>query len=339
MAIDRPRHAPLPLPRRASNRGGALLAVLWLVAALSVIALTIAATVRAEIDRTTTNAEGVRAYYLAKGALDRAALYIQWGANANQPGHPPVYYQRGMRTLEFRFPTGLATVDVMPETAKLNVNRAAVEDLLRLFLALGLAPPEAVELAAAVDDWRKPASEAITPFDRYYLSLTPSFPARHASLENVEELLLVKGMTPELFYGAYVPGSGDSLVWRSGVRDCLTVYGRSDSVDINWAEPPVLAAVGLPPQAVALIDARRRQQPFLMEPEMAQLGIGGFEGAQRLQIGGRSIFTLRATAQLLAQDGSLSATRRSIAAVVDLNERTVRRPFTTLRWYDRAWKQ
>jgi general secretion pathway protein K len=214
-----------------------------------------------------------------------------------------------------------------------------VNDLLRLFLALGLAPPEAAELVAAVEDWRKPASEAITPFDRYYLSLTPSFPARHASLENVEELLLVRGMTPELFYGTYVPGSGDSLVWRSGVRDCLTVYGRSDSVDINWAEPAVLAAVGLPPQAVALVEARRQQQPFLMETEIQQIGIGGFEGAQRLQIGGRSIFTLRATAQLLEQDGSLSATRRSIAAVVDLNERTVDRPFTTLRWYDTAWKQ
>jgi general secretion pathway protein K len=312
---------------------------LWLVAALSVIALTIAATVRAEVERTTTNSEGVRAYYLAKGAIDRAALYMQWGANANQPGHPPVYYQRGMRTLAFRMPTGLVSVDVMPETAKLNVNRADVNDLLRLFLALGLAPPEAAELVAAVEDWRKPASEAITPFDRYYLSLTPSFPARHASLENVEELLLVRGMTPELFYGTYVPGSGDSLVWRSGVRDCLTVYGRSDSVDINWAEPAVLAAVGLPPQAVALVEARRQQQPFLMETEIQQIGIGGFEGAQRLQIGGRSIFTLRATAQLLEQDGSLSATRRSIAAVVDLNERTVDRPFTTLRWYDTAWRQ
>lgn len=339
MAIDVRHHAFPRASRRGSTRGGALLAVLWLVAALSVIALTIAATVRAEVERTTTNSEGVRAYYLAKGAIDRAALYIQWGANANQPGQPPVYYQRGMRTLAFRMPTGLVSVDVMPETAKLNVNRADVNDLLRLFLALGLTPPEAAELTAAVEDWRKPASEAITPFDRYYLSLTPSFPARHASLENVEELLLVKGMTPELFYGTYVPGSGDSLVWRSGVRDCLTVYGRSDSVDINWAEPAVLAAVGLPPQAVALVEARRQQQPFLMETEIQQIGIGSFEGAQRLQIGGRSIFTLRATAQLLAQDGSLSATRRSIAAVVDLNERTVDRPFTTLRWYDTAWKQ
>lgn len=339
MAISMRHRGRAARSRRRSTRGGALLAVLWLVAALSVIALAIAATVRAEVERTTTNAEGVRAYYLAKGAIDRAALYIQWGVNANQPGRPPVYYLRGMRTLEFRLPTGLVTVDVIPETAKLNVNRVDVNDFLRLFLALGLAPPEATELAAAVDDWRRPASEAITPFDRYYLSLTPSFPARHASLENVEELLLVKGMTPELFYGTYVPGSGDSLVWRPGVRDCLTVYGRSDSVDINWAEPPVLAAVGLPPQAVALIDARRRQQPFLMENEISELGVGGYEGAQRLQIGGRSIFTLRATARLLAQDGSLSETRRSIAAVVDLNERTVDRSFTTLRWYDRAWKQ
>lgn len=323
---------------RRRQRGGALLAVLWLVAALSVIALTIAATVRAEVDRTITNSEGVKAYYLAKGGLDRAALYVQWGNTPSLPGQPPLYYVRGVRTLNFDLPSGVASVDVMPETAKLNVNRASVDDLVRLFLALGLFPPQATELAAAIEDWRKPAGSAMSPFDSYYLSLTPSFPARHASLENVEELLLVRGMTPELFYGSYVPGSGDSLAWRPGVRDCLTVYGRSDSVDINWAEIPVLMAVGLPPQAAALIDARRRQQPFLQAAEIAQLGIGAYTGSLRLQIGGRSIFTLRATARAKTPNGTLSAVQRSVAAIVDLNERTVDRPFTTLRWYDTAWK-
>lgn len=315
-----------------------MLAVLWLVIALSVIALTIAATVRAEVERTITNSEGVKAYYVAKGAIDRAALYVQWGNTGSVPGQPPVYYLRGVRTLNFDLPSGAASVDVMPETAKLNVNRAPVEDLARLFLALGLNLPQAAELAAAIDDWRRPSGSPASPFDTYYLSLTPSFPARHASLENVEELLLVKGMTPELFYGTYVPGSGDSLAWRPGVRDCLTVYGRTDSVDVNWAEVPVLMAVGLPPQAAALIDTRRRQQPFLLGEEIARLGLGAYTGSSRLQIGGRSIFTLRATAQAKLPNGTLSTVRRSVAAIVDLNERTVDRPFTTLRWYDTAWK-
>ena len=323
---------------RRTEKGSALLAVLWLVAALSVIALSIAATVRAEVERTTINAEGTRAYFLAKGGIDRAALHIQWGAGISQPNRPPRYFQRGIRTLSYRFPSGVVDVDVIPEAAKLNVNRVDLPDLLRMFMALGLAPFQAEELTAAIDDWRRPAGQGLSPFDSYYLTLTPSFPGRHASLENVEELLLVKGMTPELFYGTFVPSSGDSLVWRPGVRDCLTVYGRSDSVDVNWAEAPTLAAVGLPPQAVAAIDARRRMRPFLLETELQELGIGGYEGAQRLQIGGRSIYTLRATAQLLQQDGSLSRVKRSIAAIVDLNEPTVDRPFTTLRWYDTAWR-
>ena len=83
-----PRHNTRSRRPCRPSRGGALLAVLWLVAALSVIALAIAATVRSEVERSTTNAEAVRAYYLAKGAIDRAALYIQWGAAANQPGRP-----------------------------------------------------------------------------------------------------------------------------------------------------------------------------------------------------------------------------------------------------------
>ncbi len=48
--------------RRANAAGGtALLAVLWLTAALSAIAFTVASTVRAETERTATDIEALRA--------------------------------------------------------------------------------------------------------------------------------------------------------------------------------------------------------------------------------------------------------------------------------------
>src|SRR5258708_5209931 len=68
-----------------AQAGYALLMVLWFPAALSAIAFTVANTVRAETDRTSTSIDSVSAYYLATGAIDRALLYIQWGPGTRKP--------------------------------------------------------------------------------------------------------------------------------------------------------------------------------------------------------------------------------------------------------------
>ena len=66
-------------PRGARQSGGALLAVLWLSAALGAIAFTVAGTVRGEVDRASTASDDTRAYFLASGAIQRATLWILWG--------------------------------------------------------------------------------------------------------------------------------------------------------------------------------------------------------------------------------------------------------------------
>ena len=78
-----------------------MLAVLWLSAALSAIAFSLAHTVRGEIDRTATAMDGVKTYYLATGAIERTLLYMQWGAPFYTPGTP---------SFRFSFPSGEAVV-------------------------------------------------------------------------------------------------------------------------------------------------------------------------------------------------------------------------------------
>ncbi len=68
-----------PTLRPGKTRGGALLAVLWLSAGLAAIALSVSSNVRSETDRVSTSGEGLRASYLASGALERGILWVQWG--------------------------------------------------------------------------------------------------------------------------------------------------------------------------------------------------------------------------------------------------------------------
>ena len=74
------RLAPAVSQPGRHNRGSALLAVLWLSAALAAIAFSLSTTVRGEIERTSTAMDGLRSYYIAAGAVERAAIEVLWSA-------------------------------------------------------------------------------------------------------------------------------------------------------------------------------------------------------------------------------------------------------------------
>jgi general secretion pathway protein K len=326
-----PHRAPGCFPSKSGRRGSALLAVLWLVAALSAIALSVAGTVRGEMERTSTALDGTRAYYLATGAVERAMLYMQWGQQYRDPDGSSQYCDSWTRSLRFSFPTGEAVVEIVPEIAKLNLNSARPQDLLRLLAALGVQPDPARQITAAIVDWRSaPGGEQFTDLDSYYLSLVPSFRSPHASFQEVEELLVVRGMTAELFHGRVERDAQDRLTPLAGLKDCVSVYGGT-SVDVNTAPAAVLAAVGLGEQEVNAVLRAREAQPFRTLDQLRAV-VAQDDVRARLVIGGGPLYTLRATARLRLADGALSDLSRSAGAMVLIGGQTGGR---VLRWHDR----
>ena len=317
-----------------SNRGSALLAVLWLSAALAAIAFSLSTTVRGEIERTATSIDGLRSYYIAAGAVDRASIELLW--SVKYPDKRPL--PPGVTQVDYDFPDGVAHVEIIPETAKLNINLAPPEDLFRLAVALGLEPQRAREVAMAIDDWRRPLEE--DSLDPYYLSLTPSFRPPHTSFQEIEELLAVKGVTPDIFYGTWLPGpqseGGRRLIPRPGLMDCLSIFGTVGPVDANTAQPAVLAAVGLSPFAVNALVERRRRAPLTTEQLSEFLASVDASGA-RLRVEGNSIVTFRATARLKVAGGKLSDLRRTVGAMVKYMPPHYDSTIHILRWYDTAW--
>ena len=238
------------------------------------------------------------------------------------------------------FPSGDAIVELIPESAKLGINTASPDDLLRVVTTVTGDPNRANEIVAGIIDWRSPAS-APSAFDQFYLSLAPTFHARHSSFEEIEELLQVRGMTPEVFYGNYIPNlTGDPngrMFATGGLRDCLSVWGGNGPFDINTASPALMIAMGMPPEAAAQIVARRALQPFKNLGEAAEIGIP----TPRLRLGGNLIWTLRASARLRRPDNSPSEVVRTSAAVVKLVDEKLYpyAPVHILRWYEDAWSQ
>jgi general secretion pathway protein K len=319
-----------------ANRGGALLAVLWLSAALSAIAFSVANTVRAETERSSTDSEALRAYYLASGAVERALLWIEWGAGHKNPDGSPRFYADPMPVIFYQFPTGDARVEIIPESSKLNINTAKPEDLEQLLLAIGVMPEAAQGMVAGILDWRSAAPDgSATQFDQIYLSMVPSFRARHSSFQEIEELLLVRGMTSELFYGGYWRNQAGQLIPHAALRDCLSVYGSGASgYDVNTTHPAVLSALGLDPDQVRAIVEMRRSGPIRSMEALSLLGANG--AISRLRIGGGQFLTIRSTARLRLGDGKYSDLRRTVAAMVEEVGTQYNPPYFVMRWYDNA---
>ncbi len=309
-----------------SKRGSALLTVLWLTAALSAIGLAVANNVRGETERASTNVDDTKAWFIARGAIERALLHIAWGKD---------YYVVGNPVMDLSFPEAEVRVEIIPETSKLALNSIPDKELVPLLVALGVPEGKAFELAAAIIDWRTPVDPLVpSPFDAFYQSQSPSFLPRHTSFIENEELLLVKGVTPDLYYGASLDNS------RAGLRDCLSVYGSSGPLDVNTARLETLEAAGIAPDDAATIVKSRNLHPVTNYLELAAIAQSLGPAGGRLMLGGRAMYTLRATARLRAPDGRLSDLRRTVAALGRFNwpgNRLRKAPgFEVIRWYDRS---
>ena len=319
----------------STERGSALLTVLWLSVALFAIAFTVAHMVRAEVDRVGTDADSLRARYLAQGGVERALLWIEWGgAGAHRLDGRP-FYQAPSPRMHFEFPSGEANVELIPESSKLDVNHAALPDLAAVMLAAGAPRDQAMAIAQAIVDWREGDPRSITGFDQFYLAQQPSFRSPHASFREIEEVALVRGMTPELFYGGYRRAPGGGLFPYGGVRDCLSVYGAASQFDVNTVSPTLLLAIGLPPDAVSAIVNMRNTAPIRSMDQLGSLRENG-SAAARLTNDTGSVWTLRATGRLRYADGRYSEVQRTVAALVKFFRQGTTPPHQILRWYDEA---
>jgi general secretion pathway protein K len=318
------------------SRGAALLLVLWLAAALSAIAFTLANTVRGEIERSSTDADSLKAYYLAEGAIDRMLVYIESAPTAFVGADGKPRFQLGItRLLQLDFPTGLVRTEFIPENSKLNVNLASGKEIGNLLVALGVDPVRAQGIVAGILDWRSATpGGSFSEFDQYYMSLAPSFRARHASVQEIEELLVVRGITPDLFYGSYTRDAQGRLIPHDGLRDCLSVYGSAAILDVNTVLPEVMVAVGVPPETAAAIVALRNMAPIHDMGQLAPFSNGN--GTGRLGLVGGTMVTLRATAQLRLPNGQFSDLHRTVSAQVKLLGPEWTPPYHIMRWYDNA---
>jgi type II secretory pathway component PulK len=123
---------------------------------------------------------------------------------------------------------------IVDEDRKININKIDKPVLERLLqIAIGLNETSSQELAASIIDWRDNDENLSMPIgsaeSEYYRNTAYPYEAKNSNIEVLDELLLVKGMTPDML---------------EKLRDYITVYGEG-KINANTASKTVLLALGL----------------------------------------------------------------------------------------------
>lgn len=325
--------------RGSSERGIALLAVVWTITLLFLVSLLLSQSVQTEVRAAIYRKEAARAYAAACGGVETAIFQIAYPPAADAPARAAGWtWHRGQREATVRLGEGRAEIVIVNEFGKVDLNLAGPEQFARLFEAHGLAAGAAADLARAIVHWRSPVSEhtedvALDNFYRAPAAADSRPMPRHAPFVSVEEVLGVKGMTREIFFGTWEADEKGNILPKYGVGRDLTVLARSSQININFASEEVLRSVpGMGVETARGLIAERRRAPFVTLGEVGQRTaiLVPAESLPYLTTAEGKTFSITATGSVGG-----SRVRRSVRAVVQLASQGSYR-HRTVAWYDEA---
>ena len=115
----------------------------------------------------------------------------------------------GISLTDYPVGDGTVSLKIIDLDRKVNINTANAAVLQQALTVMGVNADEISVVSDSIQDWRSPAAapRVAGAQSDYYQSLTPPYYAKNAPIDDLSELLLIKGVTPEMFYGG---GSSNS---------------------------------------------------------------------------------------------------------------------------------
>ena len=317
--------------------GVALIAVLWIFIFLFVVAFEFSTSAREEATAAQRFSDETLGYYLALAGFERGLYdFLNQQNPAAQTAQAPEAKKNDPFDGEFHeedLGTGAFRVRLVDESGKININRVNDETLRRIFTNLGLDEARRDILVDSIMDWRDADDLHRTngAENDYYASLSPPYSAKNGPLDSVEDLLWIKGMTPELFFGYSDETSqaADGSA-RTALREIFTVDSPIDRVNLRTASAEVIHAL----TGIALekcrgfVEERKKLSEKSLADLLPLLGIGAADSAMQA-----FIFTNPSVIAVEAE-GRPSGSRmaRKVKGVLRLGGA---QGFEILRWLDR----
>lgn len=271
-----------------SEKGIALLMVLWVLTILMVIVLSFSYMARTETHAALSFKEGSEKKFLAEAGIERGIMEIYYRRQNISVPDSDVWKMDGTPYSD-SFGSGNYTVRITDESGKIDIN--TLNDgsgiiLKNLLMNSGVQEENADTIVDSILDWKEVVGGGLHRLngagDDYYMSLPSPYKAKHANFDTLEELLLVKGVTPAILYG-----TGENR----GIINFLTVYSKMGGVNVNAAPKEVLTAIpGITPEIADAIISFRANTKIT---NLQEIGVPA-QGNQYINLGESGTFTIEA---------------------------------------------
>lgn len=286
------------MKRFHQTTGVALVIVLWIVMVLSLLISGFAFTMQVETQVASFSRKELKAEMLARSGIEVAKMQLllhdKTPAEAGFDALNQTWATNTELFVDHALGDGKFNVTITDEERKLPINRLANDQLRRLMYVLGVDPLDGDVIVDSIIDWVDPNDlhQLNGAENDYYQSLSPPYRCKDGPFDRIQELLLVRGVTKEIFDGT--PGT-DEFPGQTGLRDMLTTYSAGQ-VNINTAAAQTLQVIlGLDETQIAAILTRRDgpdgtpgtddDRPFRSPTEV--LGsLGALDAKVRQQIAG-----------------------------------------------------
>jgi general secretion pathway protein K len=178
---------------RQGERGFALLIVLWTMVLLALLTAQVTGAGRSEAQMAAALRISAQLQAAADGAVQETIWHMLDGGGD--------YWQPGAGSYDLKEPGALVHVDVDDDRGKLDVNQVPPALLTGLFLTLGADNDTATIAGNAIADWRSDSNpgDPIENVPPEYRMDGRTWGPPGQNIERLDELLLVHGMTPQLY--------------------------------------------------------------------------------------------------------------------------------------------
>jgi general secretion pathway protein K len=204
----------------SSERGFVIVAVLWILMALSTLAIIFSLYLSGSARALSVNDTALQAEALVSASLELTTYQLLLPGDNARPSHG---------SFHFRMDDAEVVVTFKSEAARIDLNFASKDMLANLFAGLGASQAAAQEDASRIIGWRtRPVPGAANDEDALYGAAGLGYSPRQSLFTHVNELALVVSLPP-------------ALVDRA--LPFVTVFNGSSSVDPLIAAPEVIAAL------------------------------------------------------------------------------------------------
>jgi DNA uptake protein ComE-like DNA-binding protein len=221
-----------------------LVGLLWCLALLSVIVIGVLHTARMDLLVEKNFGDRIQAHYLALAGIEKAQALLFQNAkdrSRNKKNHSGDFYDDASQFREVQLGRGVFSVfrrgrsdegggiifGVGDEESRLNVNAATTNELSQI---QGMTP----DVTAAIVNWHGGDATTVAAEAQYYAGLQPPYQPRNGPFQTVRELLMVRGVTPEMLLGKDAHQNGLLAVAGENGNE-FAFAGSADSADLGWA--------------------------------------------------------------------------------------------------------